>query len=85
MRKALVVLRVKDALEAVVPAFRNAGMISGALALLCLNTAAFKTIAAIALAAMLAFVAAKAAVVAMSALIKSLGFSEPGLERMALA
>lgn len=84
--EAFTVLRMKDFVEAVVvPVSRDMGVIIGALALLCLNTAAFRTLAIAAMAAGTVFIVAKAAIFISRKAIAFLGFSEPGLERMALA
>ena len=82
--EAFAILRTKDAIEAAVPVVRGAALVLGALALLCINTALFRVLVISTLGVAAVFIAAKAAIFVSRYIISFLGFSEPGLERMAL-
>ena len=82
---AFAALRIKDAAEAVAPMMRRIGIMVGALALLCLNSNIFMTMATMALVVAGLYVVARLISFISGRTIRRLGFTEPGLERMALA
>ena len=82
---AFAALRIKDAAEAIAPILCKVGIVIGALALLCLNSQAFMAVAVVALVIAAFYAVARLIAFISNQAIRSLGFTEPGLERMALA
>ncbi len=84
-KTAFAALRVKDAAEAMAPILCQIGIVIGALALLFMNMPAFGVMAGITLVVAGLYVVARLISFVSGRTIRSLGFSEVGLERMALA
>ena len=76
---------MKDALEGIViPVARDLVIVMGAMTIIAINTALFRVLAISTLGMASVFIAAKVAIFVSRHIISFLGFSEPGLERMAL-